>query len=139
MDSNYSFIRTASRAVPAIADLDGDGKYEMVVGNKYGGLHYYKQVLNVAVGIPNYTLNNNSILLYPNPTNDQISILYKQILENQIASFKVFDMTGRLLHSENFEVNVKNTFNLKEFAIGIYQIEIEIAGKKMWQKIIKKG
>lgn len=139
MDSNYSFIRTASRAVPAIADLDGDGKYEMVVGNKYGGLHYYKQVLNVAVGLPNYTLNNNSILLYPNPTNDQISILYKQILENQIASFKVFDMTGRLLHSENFEVNVKNTFNLKEFAIGIYQIEIEIAGKKMWQKIIKKG
>ena len=49
LDSAYSFILsensrfTSYMSAPAIADIDADGKYDMVVGNVYGGLLLYKQ------------------------------------------------------------------------------------------------
>src|SRR5690606_8550213 len=49
-DTQYSDIRLPGKFIaPAIADLDGDGKYEMFIGNDKGGLFAYRQVWNVKV------------------------------------------------------------------------------------------
>lgn len=135
IDSNYSYIKTAPRSVPAVADLDGDGYYEMVVGNKYGGLHYYKQV--ITINTTNYTLHNNSIDVYPNPTDSKISILFKTPIDNQSAEIKIIDMACRTVYFEMFETDRKNQFDISKLQSGVYQIEIQIQGQKVWKKIIK--
>ncbi len=136
MDSNYSYIQTAPRSVPAVADIDGDGKYEMVIGNKYGGLHYLKQVLVVS-GVTEHTFNNNTIEVYPNPAQNTISLLYKTPVGNQPAVIRISDITGRIVHRESFETEHKTQFNIAGLQAGIYHIEIEIQSQKIWKKIIK--
>ncbi len=135
IDSNYSFIKTAPRSVPAVADLDGDGFYEMVVGNKFGGLHYLKQVLTI--NTVNYETTKNSIVIYPNPSNNFISILYKNPIENQTATIEITDISGRLVYMEVFETEFKNQFDISNLQVGLYHVGIEIQGQKIWKKVIK--
>lgn len=43
IDSFYSNILDGQRSAPAVADVDGDGIYELVMGNTLGGLTLFKQ------------------------------------------------------------------------------------------------
>ncbi|WP_276133933.1 T9SS type A sorting domain-containing protein [Polluticoccus soli] len=75
IDSNYSFVKAGTRTAPTFADLDGDNKYEMIVGNVLGGLSFYKQLFNVDVKDIN-TVGLN-VKLYPNPANNVLNVELK--------------------------------------------------------------
>jgi hypothetical protein len=138
IDSNYSYIQTQRRSTPAIADLDGDGKYEMVVGNKMGGLLYYKQVLDVPTYTHEYILTQNSVEFYPNPSDDKISILFKSTPNAKTATLKLFDFSGRLINTLHFSPNTQNSFNINYLQSGIYLANLIIDGQTITKKIIKK-
>jgi hypothetical protein len=135
IDSNYSFIKTPARAVPAFADLDGDGYYELVVGNKLGGLHYYKQVISVST--THFSLTENSVDLYPNPVQNTFSLLFKKPLSNQTAVIRISDLAGRIVYRETFETGNKSRFDISALQPGVYNIELEMQGQKIWKKIIR--
>lgn len=135
IDSNYSFIKTAPRSVPAIADIDGDGYYEMVVGNKFGGLHYYKQVYTL--NTDQVVINENAIVLFPNPTHEEVSLLFTSPIENTQANIQIIDISGRIVYHNTFETNLTNRFDLSPLQAGIYHVMIELKGQKIWKKIIK--
>jgi hypothetical protein len=126
LDSNYSMIKTINRAVPAIDDLDGDGKFDMVIGSKLGGLQYFKQVLNVAIGINEVALNNLDIIYYPNPANDNLYIEYGQKISNQPASLQLVDVTGRIAKSYTFTTNEQNNFDISQLHSGMYFVKFNM-------------
>ncbi|MCD6062618.1 MAG: repeat protein [Flavipsychrobacter sp.] len=72
IDSNYSLLKAGTNTAPAFADLEGDNKYELVVGNELGGLTFFKQLFNVSV--PDVESGTLDIKLYPNPATDILNI-----------------------------------------------------------------
>ncbi len=42
-DSFYSSISASARSTPAVADADGDGRLDLVLGNPHGGVFLYEQ------------------------------------------------------------------------------------------------
>ena len=138
IDSNYSEIQTLHRSVPAIADLDGDGKYDMVVGNKLGGLHYFKQVKNVIQGETDIKLSNNSIELYPNPATESIHLLYKMNIGQQSVCVRISDLSGKELLRQQLTTKMNNSISISGLSAGMYMAEITLGEGKVIKKFIKQ-
>lgn len=138
VDSNYSFIQTANRSVPAIADLDGDGYFDMVVGNKLGGLNYFKQVLNVAINTNDITSEKLNVVFYPNPTNDLLYFEFIQQIANQPATITMSDLTGRIVKSIQFMTNDQRNIDLSELTSGLYTVQLKVGKLSTVQKVIIK-
>lgn len=135
IDSNYSYIQSTNRSVPAVADLDGDGKYEMVVGHKYGGLLYYKQVIDVAVGTKEYVLQNDDFILYPNPASDEVIIASKIPLYDPHFVVNIYDLSGKKVASQLIDAEKENRINIKNLKNGMYYFHISDKDNK---QIIRK-
>jgi len=73
----------------------------------------------------------NEINFYPNPTKDFIHFNTKE----PILSVDVFDMTGRLLRSQQA---TQSKINMKSFNAGTYLINLYTAGAMQTLKIIKR-
>ena len=66
---------------------------------------------------------NESIRIYPNPTNSDLNILFNSNTEKSLIQFAIVDLTGRILYESNKEtVNAINIFNIdiSNFAKGVY-------------------
>lgn len=137
IDSNYSEIKVSARSVPAIADLDGNGKYEMVVGNKLGGLSFYRQVKNVLDNVSKLELNDHALELYPNPAQNAFSIIFNEVIGNRKAQLRLVDITGHIVFEKQFTTQIDNHFSIANIQSGIYLVEIIIDGKRIVKKLVK--
>nr|WP_294937620.1 esterase-like activity of phytase family protein [uncultured Flavobacterium sp.] len=73
---------------------------------------------NIVLGTDDFTANNNKVIVYPNPFNNQIYV-------NNVAAsatFKVIDVLGSLVMKGKLNGNTTNLENLKA---GIYFLQIE--------------
>jgi len=79
--------------------------------------------------------SKNNLALYPNPTNNFITL---QTKNNSIENFKyeIVDLTGRIVKSDNSKFNEK--INIENLTSGNYIIKIEMnSGQKTNLKLIK--
>jgi len=74
----------------------------------------------------------DDILIYPNPTSDQISI---QRNGKEILDVKFFNNLGQLIHQETISAD-KKTINVSKFGMGIYFIEINRGTRKVLRKLL---
>ena len=114
--------------VPAKANLyslDGDLIESYTVGMSTNG--YYKAVESDLNRDDN---NKIEVALYPNPVSDVFFIN-----TNESAKVTLYDISGRLVRTENYTVSGINISDLKT---GIYVAEITIGATKGFKKIIKK-
>ena len=93
----------------------------------YGILNFgdvYTQFLSTS-----QTMISKKFLIYPNPNKGEF------ILEsNNSGIFKIFDFSGRMIHSANFK-NGKNTIQIKKNS-GVYIMSYEVDGKIYSEKLI---
>lgn len=93
-DSAVARIDVGLRCVPAINDLNGDGRLDVIIGNKKGGLSaYYGKALLTSVNEPTEPI---SLQLFPNPAREQITLLLDEQLAGDIT-VQVFGTDGKLL------------------------------------------
>jgi len=88
-----SGIYNGFRSAPAIADIDGDGFYEMIVGDVFGGVKMYKQDSTIHLNVP-VMKKALSLNVYPNPAGNIVNISWDNALQ-QGAEIYITDMTGR--------------------------------------------
>ncbi len=76
--------------------------------------------------------HSNDVAIYPNPVVDKFSFDVEGICLN----IKIFDLTGRMLKTENNPVN--NSVNVDFLARGIYKVIITTTGGTFVSSLIKK-
>ena len=91
------------------------------------------------VGIKELSIQDNQIMIYPNPTYNQLNINY-HLNENSKVSIELFDIAGKLvktllpLTSQTADKH-KNNFLLTNIDLGIYFIKLKINNKETVVKL----
>lgn len=72
--------------------------------------------------------------IYPNPATVNLNVIVK---EDRIKSVKIFDITGKLVFSQNADTNILN-IDISKYSSGKYHIEVFTDNGKYFSKVIKK-
>lgn len=133
LDSAYSMILsekssyTSYLSAPSIADIDGDGKFEMVVGNVYGGVYFYKQTKTVSVEDPQP--KPVKLQIFPNPAQNELFIGLNQTTGQNKTSIRITDMMGRIVRiTGEQEMKGYVRIDIEGLSPGIYNCSLGING-----------
>ena len=113
------------RSHPAFADLDADGRLEMLTGNARGGLSLYKTNLqDYTVAINNPTAEKIVLRAMPNPANNWTRI---EGLPEGPAQWQLFDAFGRLIAEGQTGGEIAITLRLEKQVGGLYFFNVKHA------------
>ena len=109
-------------------------------------LHYHEFFNNyhgmIITSFINRTLANNdlelqNIRIYPNPTNDFITIENVELF-TESDSIEIFNTLGQKMETVHFENNYNKTIDCSHWAQGVYFLKINSSGNTGTYKIIKQ-
>jgi hypothetical protein len=114
-------------------DLNGDGRFDMVLGNYGGGITLYAQsIFTSTTDLP--VDKSPRFKLVPNPTSHQVIVQTPATVENT-AVISIFDPLGREVMTQR--THSRNTvLNLDGFSRGIYQVRFAMSGFAGTQKLV---
>jgi hypothetical protein len=87
------------------------------------------ECLNVSV---DEVISPESILIYPNPSEGQITLVIHQAGTSQV---NVLDLTGKMVYSRQ-TTNIVETHDLGELSTGIYILQVQKDGQMVSKKLI---
>lgn len=113
----YEGIRTSITG----ADINNDNLMDIVIGNYSGGVAYYKgDTAGITTDINTIAVENQSSILYPNPCNNQLTLSFAELL-NENTEVRIFNLTGQVLYSNSVSKGQQLiTINTSAFPDGIY-------------------
>jgi len=138
--SSYQWLNCIQNNVPILGAINqsytptSNGSYAVVIVN--AGCSDTSACLQVTgINILDL-LNDNGILVYPNPFDNLVTIDFTEKVQE--ANIDVYDVTGSLLKQEQL-INVKNfVLDFSNFARGTYFIHVLIDGRKELIEVLKK-
>jgi hypothetical protein len=80
----------------------------------------------------NDNILNRQIEIYPNPANDELKIVLRDI---ESANFTIFDIAGKPIEQGKL-TNYNNFINVSNFAAGFYQVGINIENNYMLKPLV---
>lgn len=108
-----------------------------LVGDMQNGLYVLDATF--ALGVNENTFTENNISVFPNPTNNNVSITIK-LLQTEDLLFELFDITGKKLFSKKENIGAGNTtksIHLEQYTSGMYILKITGKDINYSQKVIK--
>lgn len=130
---SYSGVKEGEKAVPAIADINADGKMEMIVGNYRGGLSLFSQTDSIYSSVASQA-STLDFVLYPNPANRILNIEISGSSGSQIK-IELFDLTGRKIFYRITNA-VSQTLELPELNAGLYLLKASSESKVWTGKVV---
>ena len=131
---DYGNINVGSNSAPAVADIDGDGYLEMLVGTPRGGFEFWNTDIKVTEGVKVDEFSEE-INIYPNPCHDHVFFNFDNISETGIKA-TIFDLMGRKISEHNISPG-NNKINIEKLTIGTYLLKIQLNEKTLNHKLIK--
>jgi hypothetical protein len=136
-DSTYNVclqIKTTSGDTCSYCHIIGKDSY----GNIYREVGFTIYVSNpyLQTGIENGFQNENSFVVYPNPTNGVTEILFNRSLDN--ITIRVVNLTGqKVIEKTNLSGN-RFSLDISQHAAGVYFVEILENTTILRSKLIKQ-
>jgi hypothetical protein len=128
-DEKVGNLRPGRRTTVAVEDLDGDGYFELAVGNERGGLTFYKTPFRKESMVNTDEVNNNgNIQMYPNPASDFIWLE----VSNIDVKCKVMNLSGQYIMELSPGSN-----DIRELSPGMYYIQVKALDSTRLIKFIK--
>ncbi len=136
-DSTYLNIWEGVNSFISVADVTSDGNLDMLIGNYSGGVAFYKgNTTLINVGTDEQVNRLNNIKIYPNPTNNQITIDL-DMLPTKNTTLQITDLVGKMLYNQTI-TNAKTVINLNNYNQGIYLVKLSNDNGIKVYKVVKK-
>jgi len=142
-------INEGVRVTAAVANLTGDHKPDLFVGNWAGGVSYFKGSEPLVNKITAPELND--IIVYPNPTTGELRITNiprrrgqgveeltmnnEQLIINNVEIFDVYGRKQKIII--NYQLSTVNSINISHLPAGVYFLKIVTNDAIMVKKVLK--
>lgn len=131
-DDDYGQLKEGYKTSPAVADLNGDGYFECIIGNRRGGVSAYTtDIKELSTSITGVSNDETGAVLFPNPATGHVTIQLTQ--NNQINSIALYDMGGRKMNIDGLWRS--NLMNLAGYAPGLYVVLVETTKGRVIKKL----
>lgn len=130
LDDDLGQFLEGRNTTVAVADIDNDEYYEILIGNKRGGLSFYNTTHKSNL-VTTDDPEKNEINVFPNPTASMVTI--SGLTPNSEFLIKIYDISMRLIT----EVQNANTIELSDYPSGLYFIVIDSDQGQCFKKIVK--
>ncbi|HOS47110.1 MAG TPA: T9SS type A sorting domain-containing protein [Bacteroidia bacterium] len=140
-----------------IAQITTDGvlsfKLNIQIGTPTGGVENYvadnpigtevqmaSLTYSSTTGVQSHSVKNSNVSIYPNPSSD-FSYLRLSNLNNAEVSYKVVDLTGKVLVQKNIGFvsgNINEQMDISSLSSGLYLVIANVDGVQTTQKLVKK-
>ncbi|MBK9317855.1 MAG: T9SS type A sorting domain-containing protein [Bacteroidetes bacterium] len=134
VDSMFQNIFEPQVAVPAMADVDSDGKYDLAVGSLAGGIVLYTQDATLSIAQP--ASSGAFFTLYPNPTEQLLNIALSPSADQRLL-IRFFDVRGELIYQQE-AIHSNITVDFSSDPSGIYLCRVTGVERSFSQKFIKR-
>ena len=134
-DTNYRDIYEPANAAPAMNDLNGDGIFDLVIGNLAGGVRCYKQ--SITASISQINAIDPGFTFYPNPAAQQLTIEFNESTPFSSREIYIYNVVGEnVLHLSTRAKHLD--ISLDRIPTGSYIISVNHKGNILSQKFLKK-
>jgi FG-GAP repeat. len=128
-DTRYSDIYVKGKfAVPFVTDINGDGKYDMFIGNDLGGVELYRQVWNV--NVKEIEKDKTALHLYPNPASNmlQVELTGKNV---NGAAITIYNSMGQVINNITAQpYGNAAQIDISHLVNGVYICNVYVDGEK---------
>jgi hypothetical protein len=139
---SYSGIDAGERSAITVADVTNDGKPEMIVGNYRGGLEFYtlSDTIENIISVPILATVNVGVSVFPNPTTGDVSLNVSGLKVNQMLTYSVTSMLGKMVHANTVHPSQDNwsgEIPFGQFPAGLYIVNVSQGAVSKSIKLIK--
>jgi len=122
INSSAFGIWEGEHTAPALFDLNGDARLDMIIGNYSGGLGFYKGLLTNFYDIAESALYDD-YELYPNPVSNDLTIKFNSfnVYTKKLA---LTDLSGRRVKEMSLNNN-ETVFEVTGMANGVYLLNLQ--------------
>ena len=118
----------------ALADMDRDGKLDLIAGNQRGGLAWYQTDLESDFSTSNHSKHSDfALIIFPNPAGQQTIITTGD--KNMEGALNILDLSGRVIHQSSFQGN-QLELDVSGYPPGVYLARILTATGGYSQKLV---
>lgn len=127
-DISYNWMANGYKNAIASASMD-----------TFGNIKKFKYLVNTIpnkVGLNTLLNNENNVLIYPNPANDEVHFYFNSTTKESVI-VNLFNLEGRLVKSESFLTPINEIMiPVNELSNGLYNCQIISNGFTKSQKIL---
>lgn len=129
VENPFGLVATDYYAIPAFADLDGDGDMDLFVGENYSDIQYFENISTVGT---EDQYSDIQLDLYPNPVSSTLNLKMDATFEK----IEIYDAMGKLIN--NYDGSV-STINVSAWNKGIYLFKfVDEQGQFTTRQIMKE-
>ncbi|NOX46083.1 MAG: T9SS type A sorting domain-containing protein [Chlorobi bacterium] len=119
------------------ADINNDGKIEIVYGEYAGGIALLKNGKPQVAAINTISGNSFVFIIYPNPANNFIKISMKSNFTPKQTHVEILDIYGSIVVVKDFSAKQDDFYlNISHLAKGVYIVKVNSDGFVVNKKII---
>ena len=125
-NGNLPFLQSPGMSAPAVADMDGDGRLELILGSKWGGLSMYWTGpapadipgVNPIAGVP--------VIIFPNPATEKLTIRRQPNDSATDLKLVLRNLLGQVVQMENLPAgSVEMQLEVQALPAGMYMVSVQ--------------